>query len=151
MATGIIPIDKPAGLDQPGRGGPAAPGVPNPAHRPRRHPGPHGHRRSAHVRGQGHPGAWSFLRRAREGICRHLAPGACHRHPGQSPDRVLETRPAGRLLRRPLEAVLARLLDPGDCRCPPMYSALKVDGKKLYELARQGKAVERQPQAHYHL
>ena len=28
---------------------------------------------------------------------------------------------------------------------PPMYSALKVDGKKLYELARQGKVVERAP------
>ena len=27
---------------------------------------------------------------------------------------------------------------------PPMYSALKVNGKKLYELARQGKVVERQ-------
>jgi len=26
---------------------------------------------------------------------------------------------------------------------PPMYSALKVDGKKLYELARKGKTVER--------
>jgi len=26
---------------------------------------------------------------------------------------------------------------------PPMYSALKVNGKKLYELARQGKTVER--------
>jgi len=26
---------------------------------------------------------------------------------------------------------------------PPMYSALKVDGKRLYELARQGKVVER--------
>lgn len=28
---------------------------------------------------------------------------------------------------------------------PPMYSALKVNGKKLYELARQGKEIERQP------
>ena len=28
---------------------------------------------------------------------------------------------------------------------PPMYSAVKVDGKKLYELARQGKTVERTP------
>ena len=28
---------------------------------------------------------------------------------------------------------------------PPMYSALKVDGKKLYELAREGKTVERKP------
>lgn len=28
---------------------------------------------------------------------------------------------------------------------PPMYSALKVDGKKLYELAREGKEVKREP------
>jgi len=28
---------------------------------------------------------------------------------------------------------------------PPMYSAIKVDGKKLYDLARQGKEVERKP------
>lgn len=28
---------------------------------------------------------------------------------------------------------------------PPMYSALKVNGKKLYELAREGKVVERKP------
>ena len=28
---------------------------------------------------------------------------------------------------------------------PPMYSAIKVDGKKLYELARRGKEVERKP------
>ncbi len=28
---------------------------------------------------------------------------------------------------------------------PPMYSALKVDGRKLYELAREGREVERKP------
>ena len=28
---------------------------------------------------------------------------------------------------------------------PPMYSAIKIGGKKLYELARQGKEVERKP------
>lgn len=28
---------------------------------------------------------------------------------------------------------------------PPMYSAIKVDGRKLYELAREGKTVERKP------
>ena len=28
---------------------------------------------------------------------------------------------------------------------PPMYSAKKIDGKKLYELARKGEAVERKP------
>ena len=28
---------------------------------------------------------------------------------------------------------------------PPMYSAIKVNGKKLYELARKGQVVERKP------
>ena len=28
---------------------------------------------------------------------------------------------------------------------PPMYSALKIDGKRLYELAREGKEVDRKP------
>ena len=28
---------------------------------------------------------------------------------------------------------------------PPMYSAVKIDGKKLYNLARKGKSVEREP------
>ena len=28
---------------------------------------------------------------------------------------------------------------------PPMYSAIKVNGQKLYELARQGKEIERKP------
>ena len=28
---------------------------------------------------------------------------------------------------------------------PPMYSALRINGKRLYDLARQGKTVERQP------
>lgn len=30
---------------------------------------------------------------------------------------------------------------------PPMYSALKVNGKRLYELAREGQVVERKPRA----
>lgn len=30
---------------------------------------------------------------------------------------------------------------------PPMYSALKVNGKKLYELAREGREVERRPRS----
>ncbi len=34
----------------------------------------------------------------------------------------------------------------GECmQIPPMYSAVKVNGKKLYELAREGKEIERQP------
>ena len=30
---------------------------------------------------------------------------------------------------------------------PPMYSALKVNGKKLYQLAREGKVIERKPRS----
>ena len=43
-----------------------------------------------------------------------------------------------------LEAALARFR--GDIlQIPPMYSAIKINGKKLYELARKGKEVERKP------
>lgn len=56
---------------------------------------------------------------------------------------VLETRPvtAGRA---DLEAALEKFR--GDIsQIPPMYSAVKVNGQKLYELARRGKEVERKP------
>ena len=43
-----------------------------------------------------------------------------------------------------LRAVLARLIGEID-QVPPMYSALKRDGKPLYKLARQGIEVEREP------
>ena len=43
-----------------------------------------------------------------------------------------------------VEAVLEKFR--GDImQIPPMYSALKVNGQKLYDLARKGKEVERQP------
>ena len=43
-----------------------------------------------------------------------------------------------------LEAALEKFR--GDIlQTPPMYSAIKVNGKKLYELARKGKEVERKP------
>ena len=43
-----------------------------------------------------------------------------------------------------LEAILAQFR--GEIlQVPPMYSALKVNGQKLYDLARKGKEVERQP------
>lgn len=43
-----------------------------------------------------------------------------------------------------IEAALQGLRGEID-QVPPMYSAKKVDGKKLYELARRGESVERQP------
>ena len=56
---------------------------------------------------------------------------------------VLEERPAdvsGERLRQVLEGFT------GDIeQVPPMYSAIKINGKKLYELARKGKEVERKP------
>ena len=48
------------------------------------------------------------------------------------------------LTREALEAVLPRFR--GDIlQVPPMYSAIKVNGQKLYDLARKGREVERQP------
>ena len=45
-----------------------------------------------------------------------------------------------------LEAALARFR--GEiAQVPPMYSAVKINGKKLYELARKGKEVERKPRS----
>ena len=56
---------------------------------------------------------------------------------------VLSQRAAD-VSREVLEAVLPQFR--GEIfQVPPMYSALKVDGKKLYELARKGREVERQP------
>ena len=43
-------------------------------------------------------------------------------------------------IRRAVESFVGELE-----QIPPMYSAIKMDGKKLYELAREGKSVEREP------
>ena len=56
---------------------------------------------------------------------------------------ILEERPAD-VSREQLWAVLERFT--GDIeQVPPMYSAIKRNGQKLYELARAGKEVERKP------
>ena len=59
--------------------------------------------------------------------------------------QVVEERPV-EADRAALEGALAAFR--GEItQIPPMYSALKRDGKKLYELARKGQEVERQPRA----
>lgn len=59
--------------------------------------------------------------------------------------RILETRPVA-VMREQLEAVLARFC--GDIlQVPPMHSALKRDGRSLYEYARKGIELERAPRA----
>ena len=57
---------------------------------------------------------------------------------------VLETRPVPALDAPALEAALAPFVGRIQ-QVPPMYSALHRDGKRLYELARQGVEVEREP------
>lgn len=56
---------------------------------------------------------------------------------------VLEERPVN-VGREDVEAALPRFTGPIE-QVPPMYSAVKINGKKLYELARKGKEVERRP------
>ena len=57
--------------------------------------------------------------------------------------RVLEEHPVS-VTREELEAALVPFR--GEIQqLPPMYSAIKVNGKKLYELARKGREVERKP------
>ncbi len=49
---------------------------------------------------------------------------------------------------RPDSQAVSAVLDQfrGDIlQIPPMYSAIKINGKKLYDLARKGKVVEREP------
>ena len=58
---------------------------------------------------------------------------------------VLETRPVT-VTREEVQTALQRFLGPIE-QIPPMYSAIKINGQKLYELARKGKEVERRPRS----
>ena len=48
------------------------------------------------------------------------------------------------LSNKKIESLLNTFLGESD-QIPPMYSALKIKGKRLYKLAREGKVVERKP------
>jgi tRNA pseudouridine55 synthase len=63
---------------------------------------------------------------------------------GDAEGEVVERLPVPALARERVEAALAALTGPQD-QLPPMYSALKRDGRPLYELARAGVEVERTP------
>ena len=54
---------------------------------------------------------------------------------------IIETAPVN-VGKTELEHILPSFLGEQE-QIPPMYSAIKVEGKKLYELAREGKVVER--------
>ena len=56
---------------------------------------------------------------------------------------VIETRPVPEITEAMLQAITLRFTGPL-AQVPPMYSALKKDGKALYEYARKGEEVERE-------
>jgi tRNA pseudouridine55 synthase len=63
-----------------------------------------------------------------------------------SAGRVLETRPVDGLSEDRVREALRSFVGLIE-QTPPMYSARKVEGKRLYELARAGEEVERVPRA----
>ncbi|MDA3877847.1 MAG: tRNA pseudouridine(55) synthase TruB [Halothiobacillus sp.] len=63
---------------------------------------------------------------------------------GDMEGSVVEERPVPALSAEDLEPYLVPFRGL-IAQIPPMYSALKIDGKRLYELARAGEVVERQP------
>lgn len=59
---------------------------------------------------------------------------------------VIETKVVPDLSSEQIQSALNNTLGQ-QMQTPPMYSAVKVDGKKLYELARKGQTVTRTPRA----
>jgi tRNA pseudouridine55 synthase len=62
---------------------------------------------------------------------------------GDAEGDVIETRPVPAITPELLEKLTAQFTGP-IAQIPPMYSALKKDGKALYEYARKGEEVERE-------
>ncbi|GAE04826.1 tRNA pseudouridine(55) synthase TruB [Paenibacillus sp. JCM 10914] len=56
---------------------------------------------------------------------------------------TIETADAVQVSKEEAQAALESFIGPIS-QVPPMYSAVKINGKRLYELAREGKTVERQ-------
>ncbi|MBK8815289.1 MAG: tRNA pseudouridine(55) synthase TruB [Methylococcaceae bacterium] len=61
---------------------------------------------------------------------------------GDLEGNIIESKPVPEVSIQTLKVILEKFTGPQD-QIPPMYSALKQDGKKLYELARNGITVER--------
>jgi len=59
---------------------------------------------------------------------------------------VIDTRPVPVLTKADIAGLIERFSGPQQ-QIPPMYSALKVNGKRLHELARAGEIIEREPRA----
>ena len=62
---------------------------------------------------------------------------------GDSEGKIIEEKEIPNLSKENVQNVLNTFIGKSK-QIPPMYSAIKVNGKKLYELAREGKEIERQ-------
>ena len=68
---------------------------------------------------------------------------------GDAEGEVIETKPFESITKKQIEKIIPKFL--GDLeQVPPMYSALKHNGQRLYELARKGIEVERKSR-HIHI
>lgn len=63
---------------------------------------------------------------------------------GDADGKVIEEKPVPPLTQQEIEETLGRFLGEIE-QIPPMFSAVKKGGQRLYELARQGIEVEREP------
>lgn len=63
---------------------------------------------------------------------------------GDSEGNVIKEQSVDEVLYENINSVLNSFVGEST-QIPPMYSAIKVNGKKLYELAREGKTIERAP------
>ena len=63
---------------------------------------------------------------------------------GDAEGKIIEETDIKEISKKEVEEVIKDFLGK-QSQIPPMYSAIKVDGKKLYEYAREGKTVELQP------
>ncbi|HTE42442.1 MAG TPA: tRNA pseudouridine(55) synthase TruB, partial [Steroidobacteraceae bacterium] len=61
---------------------------------------------------------------------------------GDAEGQIVERQPVPSLTRKRIEAVLTTSLG-AQTQVPPMYSALKHQGQRLYDMARRGESVER--------
>lgn len=66
------------------------------------------------------------------------------RDTGDSEGKIIETKDVPDLNIETINDVLDSFKGETS-QIPPMYSAIKVNGKKLYELARNGEEIERKP------
>jgi len=67
---------------------------------------------------------------------------------GDLTGEVIETKEVNELDENQINDVLTSFIGEQE-QIPPMFSALKVEGKKLYELARKGVEIERKPRSIY--